>query len=262
MRLPRIIRQTGKRVIKASPLLRRPLLSSSDYRVLSGVEEARQLMMSSTGWLSARTVARQERAYRGLLAAMKRGDPRVDFKVAAEAVAATRLANPTLVEVGCGSGYYSEVLTSLLSGKIDYRGADYSQAMIERARSHYPTRAFDVADATRLPYPDHSFDIVFNGVTLMHIIDYQAAISETARVAGRYCVLHGVPVFLDHQTTFLTKYAYGSPVVEVIFGKAELMSRCVAAGLQLVREWRSLDYDVFEVTGHHSVSETYLFFAG
>ena len=86
-----------------------------------------------------------------------------------------------------------------------YTGIDYSEAMIARARARYPSVAFEVADATRLPYPDDAFDIVFNGVSLMHIIEYQAAIREAARVAGRYCVLHTVPVFDDHQTTYLRK---------------------------------------------------------
>jgi hypothetical protein len=72
-------------------------------------------------------------------------------------------------------------------------------------------------------------------------------------------VFHGVPVFHSHRTTFLTKYAYGAPVVEMIFGKSELMSLCSDAGLRLMREWPGLSYDVFDVTGHHSVTETYLF---
>src|ERR1700730_17573908 len=209
MKLPRIVRQIGKRVVKASPMLRRQIMSSSDHRVLTGVDEARSVTASSTGWLAARTVARQERAYQGLIAAMKRGEPRIDFKVAAEAITATGIANPSVIEVGCGSGYYSEVLATLLPYAINYRGIDYSQAMVARARAHYPLRVFEVADATRLPYADRTFDIVFNGVSLMHIIDYQIAIREAARVAKRYCLFHGVPVFLDHRTTFLTKYAYG-----------------------------------------------------
>ena len=60
----------------------------------------------------------------------------------------------------------------------------------------------------------------------MHIVDYQAAIREAARVAARYCIFHSVPVFDDHPTTFLSKYAYGAPVVEVVFGEAELMKLC------------------------------------
>ena len=259
MKLPRLIRRIGKGVVNAAPILRRHVLTSTDYRVLSGLQEARGLTISSGGWLAARTVARQERAYSGLIAAMKRGEPRLDFRIAGEAVTATGLQNPRLLDVGCGSGYYSEVFAALVAGGVRYTGIDYSEAMIERARTHFPSSEFDVADATRLPYADGAFDVVFNGVSLMHIIDYQAAIREAARVAACYCVFHTVPVFQDHQTTFLRKYAYGAPVVEVIFRKQELIALCRDAGLRLEREWPSIPYDVSEVTGHHSATETYLF---
>jgi SAM-dependent methyltransferase len=259
MKLPRIVRQIGKRVVKASPILRRQIMSSSDHRALEGVDEARSVTASSAGWLAARTVARQERAYRGLIAAMKRGEPRIDFKVAAEAAAATGIAHPRLLEVGCGSGSYSEVLATLLVDGVDYTGIDYSQAMIARARAHYPSTAFEVGDATRLPYTDAAFDIVFNGVSLLHIIDYRVAIGEAARVAAKYCIFHTVPVFNDHRTTFLQKYAYGAPVIEIIFDKQELISLCHHAGLRFEREWACIPYDLFEVTGHHSTTETYLF---
>ena len=259
MALPRIVRQVAKRIIKAVPVLRRQILTSTDYRVLSDVEEARSLTSSSGGWLATRTVERQERAYQSLLAAMKRGEPRLDFKVAAEAVTATGMVNPSLLEVGCGSGYYSEVFDDLLGGKLRYTGIDYSDAMIARARARYPSTTFEVADATRMPYSDAAFDIVFNGVSLMHIIDYDAAISEAARVAGHSCILHTVPVFESHETTYLRKYAYGAPVVEIIFGKPELMALCERSGLRLERTWPCIPYDVYEVTGHRSTTETYLF---
>jgi SAM-dependent methyltransferase len=259
MKLPGIVRQIGKRLVKATPILRRHILTSSDYRVLGGQEDARAITASSGGWLAARTVARQERAYHGLITAMKRGEPRLDFKVAAEAIGATGIAHPRVLEVGCGSGYYSEVFSTLLHGDVRYAGVDYSDAMIARARVQYPATAFEVADATRLPYADGAFDIVFNGVSLMHIVEYQAAIREAARVAAQYCVFHTVPVFFDFRTTFLRKYAYGAPVVEIIFGKEELMSLCHSCGLRLEREWACIAYDMSEVTGHYSTTETYLF---
>src|SRR3954470_2475950 len=112
MKLPRIVRQIGKRVVTATPILRRHILSSTDYRVLGGLEQARSVTAASGGWFAARTVMRQERAYQGLTAAMKRGDPRLDLKVAAEAIAATGITNPRLLDVGCGSGYYSGVLAT------------------------------------------------------------------------------------------------------------------------------------------------------
>lgn len=259
MKLPGIVRQIGKRIVKSTPILRRHILTSTDYRLLGGTEEARSVMASSAGWLANRTVMRQERAYQDLLAAMKRGEPRLDFKIAAESIAATAIAHPRVLEVGCGSGYYSEVLATLLRGGVQYTGIDYSDAMIARARAHYPATAFETGDATRLPYADGAFDIVFNGVSLMHIVEYQAAVREAARVATHYCIFHTVPVFDDHQTTFLRKYAYGAPVVEIIFGKAELMSLCRDSGLRLEREWACIPYDISEVTGHHSTTETYLF---
>jgi hypothetical protein len=72
-------------------------------------------------------------------------------------------------------------------------------------------------------------------------------------------VLHTVPVFDDHRTTYLRKYAYGAPVVEIVFGRAELMSLCKESGLHLERTWPCIPYDVADVTGHRSTTETYLF---
>jgi len=259
MKLPRIVRQIGKRVVKAVPILRRHIMSSSDHRVLGGKEEAERATATSAGWLAARTVSRQERAYRGLIADMKRGEPRLDFRVTAEAVAATGIADPRVLEVGCGSGYYSEVFATLVPGGVRYTGVDYSDAMIARARLHYPSIAFEVGDATALPCADSAFDIVFNGVSLMHIVEYEAAIREAARVASRYCIFHTVPVFAEYRTTFLRKYAYGAPVVEAVFNKQELMSICQGAGLRLERQWPCIPYDVHEAIGHHSTTETYLF---
>jgi SAM-dependent methyltransferase len=259
MRLRHLVRQIGKRVVQATPILRRHILTSTDYKVLGGAGDARETQESSPGWLASRTVARQERAYRNLIAAMKRGEPRLDFKVAAEAVAATGLVRPSLIEIGCGSGYYSDVFATLLPGGVAYTGIDYSAAMIGRARAQYPAVQFEVADAAQLPYPDAHFDIAFNGVSLMHIVDYAAAIREASRVASRFCILHTVPVFDDYGTTYLRKYAYGAPVVEIVFGRAELMSLCEKAGLQLEWTWPCIPYDVAGITGHRSTTETYLF---
>lgn len=260
MKPPPLTRKIASRIIRSIPLLRRQILVSTDYRVLDGADEARRLSASATGWLTGRTVRRQERAYRGLIAGMKNGDIRLDLAIAAEAVAETGIDRPRLIEVGCGSGYYSEVFAQLVPHGVQYTGIDYSAAMIARASEQYPAARFAVADATALQYPANSFDIVFNGVSLMHIIDYEAAIREAARLAARHCIFHSVPVFNErHRTVFLQKYAYGAPVVEMVFDRQELMTICEKAGLQLTRVWQSIPYDVSAITGRKSRSETYLF---
>src|ERR1700694_1659711 len=125
MKLPPLVRQIGRRTVETIPILRRHILASTDYRVLGNLEEARHMSTLSGGWLSARTARRQERAYQRLIDAMQSGEPRLDLTVAAEAIAATGIAHPDVLEVGCGSGYYSEVFATLVPGGVRYTGIDY-----------------------------------------------------------------------------------------------------------------------------------------
>lgn len=248
-------RRLAGNLIRSVPWLRRQWLVSTDYRVITDVQ-ARNAQAG--GWMSPRTVRRQASAYEQLLQDMRNGHPRIDLRVAAEAADTPGLPSASLLEVGCGSGYYSEIFSHLTKTRISYTGIDYSPAMIERARARYPSVPFAIGDATRLNYGDRAFDIVFNGVSLMHILDYQAAIAESARVARSACVFHSVPVFPDHATTYIHKYAYGSPVVEMVFSRDELLQLFRKNGLILHRSWASIPYDVAELVGAPSHAETFL----
>jgi SAM-dependent methyltransferase len=222
--------------------------------------EARSLQAQSDGWLMAQTVARQERAYASLLADMHAGDVRLDLAIVAQAITATGLSHPSLLEVGCGSGYYAEVLAKLVPGGVRYTGLDYSPAMIARAKARYPAFRFERGDATRLQHPNAGFDIVLNGVSLMHILEYAAAIREAARVARHFCIFHTVPVFVDRQPTrYLRKYAYGSPVVEIVFAEPEFLALCREAGMTLLRQWDCLPYDLSAQIGHRTTTKSFLF---
>src|SRR5687768_14687511 len=123
MRLPRPIRRLGGKVIRSVPWLRRQREVSCDYRVIT---ESEARGRRARGWLSPITARRQERAYDALLEQMRQGDPRIDLSVAAEAVDALGLAEASLLETGCGSGYYSEVFALLARTRISYSGMDYS----------------------------------------------------------------------------------------------------------------------------------------
>jgi ubiquinone/menaquinone biosynthesis C-methylase UbiE len=252
----RLARKCVGKIIRLSPWLRRQVFASIDYRVVSRDEAMKS--ESIAGWTSARTARRQADAYERLLRQLHAGEPRVDLAVAAEAVRATGLTRPSILEVGCGGGYYSEIFETLLGGAFDYRGLDYSAAMVESARRRYPLRDFFVGDAYRIDLPDDSADIVFDGVALMHLLDRDKAISESARVARSFCIYHSVPIFDDGPTTYLHKFAYGSPVVEAVFNRDELLRSFDRHGLSVVRQWPSIVYDVYPVTPHHSHSETFL----
>jgi SAM-dependent methyltransferase len=231
------------------------MMISCDYEIVSEREAHRR---QATGWHRPATVRRQEKAYLALLADMHSGHPRIDLRVAATAVDRVGLPALSLLEIGCGSAYYCEIFAKLAHCKVHYTGLDYSAAAIARARNRYRGNDFEVGDATHLPFADRSFDVVFNGVSLMHILDYDKAISESGRVARKAAIFHSVPVFDDHSTTYLHKYAYGSPVVEVVFNRGELLAAFARSGLVLRESWPSIEYDVSSVVGAASRAETFL----
>jgi ubiquinone/menaquinone biosynthesis C-methylase UbiE len=162
------------------------------------------------------------------------------FDTLVEPLARMRLpSGSSLLEVGCSSGFYSEVL-SARGIDVRYTGADYSPAFIDLARRCYPGLAFDVMDATRLAYSDSQFDVVVSGCCLLHILDYPAAIAETARVAARYAVFHRTPVQHLAPTRHFTKQAYGVTTLEICFNEAELVRLFAQHGL-LVTDVVTLD---------------------
>jgi ubiquinone/menaquinone biosynthesis C-methylase UbiE len=251
----RLARRIAGRLLRAIPWTRRMMVASCDYRV---VTEQQARAHRGGGWHVTSTVQRQEQAYDNLLAQMHGGAPRNDLTVAAQAVDALNLPAPSLLEIGCGSGYYIEVFAALCKSRVHYTGLDYSQAMVMRAKTRHPGATFVQGDATALDFPDNAFDIVFNGVSLMHILDFEKAIAEAARVAAKSVIFHSVPLLEKHPTVYLTKYAYGAPVVEVIFNRAHLLEILARHGLAIQQSWFSEDYDVAAVVGESSRAETFL----
>lgn len=229
--------------------------TSSNYRFLTSEQEA---FGSARGWHEADVAKRQDKAYRDLLKQMYAGQPRLDLQVAVEAIRRTGLVAPTILEVGCGSGYYSEVLTHLLDPPPHYSGLDYSWAMVELARQHYPARKWINGDGTRLPFPDNAYDIIFNGVSLMHIRDYPAAIAESWRVARRWSIFHTVPVLQQRATTTLYKQAYQGETVEIVFNENSLLMLLAQVGLEPRAVIESIPYDLHAVLGESTMSRTYI----
>lgn len=229
--------------------------ASADYDLVSPEAPASETL---DAWRRRDVAERQEAAYTALLQKMYAGQPRQDFVVAAEAIRDTDLINPLLLEVGSGSGYYGEILSHLLRRPVRYVGLDYSLAMIQLALQRYPARNFIVANAVQLPFATGTFDIVLNGVSLMHIPNYQAAVSESRRVARKWCILHTVPLIQRRQTTFLTKRAYGEKTIEVIFNKSELDHLLKQNGLLIRHIYDSIPYDLETILGEPTVTKTYL----
>lgn len=192
---------------------------SYGHRVIGVTEITTDLVH---GWQSPDIAPKQRRLVDAQLRQMYQGEVAPVFSAASEAVRATDMARGRLVEVGCASGYYSEVLEHLLRHSIDYIGIDYSQPLIDLARRCYPDVPFLVGDATHLPLADGSCDILFSGTVLLHVPDYAAVIRESSRVTNGWCIFHRTPVLRGGETAYLSKFAYGTEVVELAFGEIEL----------------------------------------
>jgi SAM-dependent methyltransferase len=157
----------------------------------------------------------------------------------------------SLLEVGCASGYYADVLR-IRGLHTRYAGCDYSPALIDLARSRLPGVQLDVQDATALSSPDASYDIVVSGCCILHIPDYGAAIRESARVARRYVLFHRTPVLHTTPTTHYRKRAYGVECVEIHFNETELLRAFTGAGLRVV------DAATISVGGHAPAGDVHV----
>lgn len=229
--------------------------TSSDYELIDAEKAAREAF---DGWRDRIVAERQDATFRALIERMYSGEVRIDFVVATEAVRKTGIKRPSILEVGCGSGYYAEVLPHLLEDSIDYTGVDYSPAMIQMAREQHRQRTFAVADATDLPFCENTFDIVLNGVSLMHIPRYESAIRESRRVARNWCIFHSVPVLKHRETTILSKKAYGHRTIEIIFNEGELRRLLEQSRITVRYAMPSIPYNLETILGEPTVTKTYV----
>lgn len=71
---------------------------------------------------------------------------------------------PLVVDVGCGEGYYARVLAESATHPAVV-GVDLSRDAILAAARQAPTLHWFVADLTRLPFADHSADVLLDVLT-------------------------------------------------------------------------------------------------
>jgi ubiquinone/menaquinone biosynthesis C-methylase UbiE len=101
----------------------------------------------------------------------------------ARELSAQRLGRDVL-EIGAGSG---SVARQVLSDtpELAWTAIDIDSRMTRAAAarlSQFCNASVDTADATAMPFPDSSFDTVVSCLMLHHIIDWECAVSEVARV--------------------------------------------------------------------------------
>jgi SAM-dependent methyltransferase len=219
-----------------------PSSASSNYVEMVSTESDAESVRLRGAWQADELPQKQRKLVDRQLADYRSGAPIDVFDVMVQAL--RRLAadssaagSPmTVLEVGCSSGFYSEVF-DIAGLDLRYTGADYSAAFVALAKSKYPALHFDVEDATALSYARGAFDVVISGCCLLHIPEYEAAVAETARVAREYAIFHRTPVVWGQPNKYYRKLAYGVETVEIHFNEPQFLELLRLNGLHLIETW-------------------------
>ena len=105
-----------------------------------------------------------------------------------------------VLEIGCGSGAMAAAVLRRFPA-VQMTATDFDESMVQAARarlSPFGGRAeVRQADATALPFDDASFDLVLSFVMLHHVVRWEEAVGELARVLRPGGRIVGYDLFAD-----------------------------------------------------------------
>jgi len=95
-------------------------------------------------------------------------------------------AGDKILDIGCGKGFLLYDFTQVVPG-IEVTGIDISDYAIRNSKEEIRNR-LQVCNATKLPFPDRSFDLVYSLNTMhnLHCYDLDKALREMQRVGKEH----------------------------------------------------------------------------
>ncbi|HUZ20667.1 MAG TPA: class I SAM-dependent methyltransferase [Acidimicrobiales bacterium] len=151
-------------------------------------------------------------------------------------------ALPTVVDLGCSTGYLLEDLRAAIPG-ARLVGLDYVFAGLPGAQANVATAALLQGDVCRLPLGDASADAIVSANLLEHVPDDRGALAEIRRVlrpgARAVIVVPAAPGAYDYYDRFLHHQRR--------YGQGELADKARSVGLDVLDDVRlgSLIYPAF-----------------
>lgn len=91
-----------------------------------------------------------------------------------------------VLDIACGSG---ELSAELSRNSFEVTGIDFASEMIQVAKNNFPNISFEIGDAEKLEFSDHTFDAVVMNFGILHLENPEEAIKEARRVLkddGKY----------------------------------------------------------------------------
>ena len=152
-----------------------------------------------------------------------------------------------ILDVGSGAGQIAKHLLKFADPQAEITCFDLSHEMLRRACKRFKSQRprYVVADITRLPFPDRSFDCVTCGYVLEHVPDPRLGLSELSRVmmpGARMLLLTTEDNFSGAWTSRLWRCR--------TYNRRELRSVCEGLGLLWHKElWYTRMHRVFRAGG-------------
>jgi ubiquinone/menaquinone biosynthesis C-methylase UbiE len=152
-----------------------------------------------------------------------------------------------ILDVGSGAGQIAKHLLKYADPEADLTCFDLSHEMLRRARSRLKSGRpdFIVADLTRLPFPDKTFDCVTCGYVLEHVPDPKVGLGELSRVmvpGARMLLLTTEDTFSGACTSFMWRCR--------TYNRRELARICEEVGLLWNKElWYTRMHRVLHAGG-------------
>lgn len=152
-----------------------------------------------------------------------------------------------ILDAACGNGRYSRFLLRQADPDAVLTSFDLSPNMLLRARArlHNDRVTYAVADMTRLPYADASFDAVVCGWAIEHLPDPRPGLRELARVmqpGGKFLLLSTEDTLTGAMCSRLWHCR--------TYNRAELRRTCAECGLRWEREmWFSRLHRLLKLGG-------------
>lgn len=88
-----------------------------------------------------------------------------------------------VLEIGCGNGAGAKLINKYFKPhSIDAIDLDPRMITIANRKRHDANIRFQIADAAKLPFPNNSFDAVFDFGIIHHVPNWKRAVSEIHRV--------------------------------------------------------------------------------
>ncbi|WP_199537266.1 class I SAM-dependent methyltransferase [Spongiactinospora gelatinilytica] len=104
-----------------------------------------------------------------------------------------------VLDVGCGTGYLSRIISPVAGADGYVTGIDPSVAMIDHARERAPANcSYQVGEGQALDFPDASFDVVVSSLAVHHIpadarADAAREMFRVLRPGGRVLIAESRP---------------------------------------------------------------------